>query len=129
MDSFRFMVIIFRKWDFSVMYFSLFSFFQFLLGFVIISEIACFKPTHSNRLSFLGRWIKRWQSLYGHCMVTWSLKIRKKTTCWIFFQFRKNANWTNHNTFFDLFDCLKSIPDPHYTRVKLSSWYDLWLLS
>ncbi len=36
------------------MYFSLFSFFQFLLGFVIISAIACFKSTCFNRLSFLG---------------------------------------------------------------------------
>jgi hypothetical protein len=36
------------------MYFSLFSFFQFLLGLVIIYAIACFKSTCSNRLSFLG---------------------------------------------------------------------------
>ncbi len=36
------------------MYFSLFSFFQFLLGFVIISAIACFKSTCFNRLSFFG---------------------------------------------------------------------------
>ncbi len=36
------------------MYFSLFSFFQFLLGFVIISAIASFKSTFSIRLSILG---------------------------------------------------------------------------
>jgi hypothetical protein len=37
------------------------------------------------------------------------------------FQFRKNANRTNRNTSFELFDRQKSIPNPHYTRVKLSS--------
>ncbi len=36
------------------MNFSLFSFFQFLLGFVIISAVACFISTCSNKLSFWG---------------------------------------------------------------------------
>ncbi len=44
--------VYFWKQDFSVMYFSLFSFFRFSLGFVIISVIACFKCTCFNRLSF-----------------------------------------------------------------------------
>ncbi len=52
-DGFRFMVIIFES-RISLSYFSLFSYFQFLLGFVIISAISCFKSTCSNRLSFLG---------------------------------------------------------------------------
>ena len=135
------------------MYFSLFSFFQFSLGFEIISTIACFKSTFSNRLSFLGIFFSillTCLSLYCPDEVSW-LCLRRwfthscfllifkqfvmfpawwfQITRWKFFQFRKNANRTNRNTFFDLFIRRKSIPNPHYTRVKLSCWYEIWLLS
>jgi hypothetical protein len=38
-----------------------------------------------------------------------------ETICRKYFQLRKIANRTKHNTFFDI---RKRIPDPHYTRLK-----------
>ncbi len=46
-------------------------------------------------------------------------KLEKKSACWKFFQLKKCQQDYNHNTFCDLLDHQKNIPNPHWVAAKI----------
>ena len=108
------------------MYFFLFSFFQFLLGFVIISAIACFKCTCFNRLSFLGIFfliLLTRLSLYHPDEVSWLCSKRWFTHACLLLIFKQFVMLLSSPLFLVMFRTLfLQIPDPVQNMALSFGW-------
>ncbi len=108
------------------MYFSLFSFFQFLLGFVIISAIACFKCTCFNRISFLGIFFSillTRLSLYHPDKVSWLCSRRRFTHSCLLLIFKQFVMLPLSPLFLVMFRTLfLQIPNPVQNMALSFGW-------
>ena len=108
------------------MYFSLFSFFQFLLGFVIFSVIAYFKSTCSNRLSFLGIFFSillTCLSLYRPDEISWLCSRRWFTHSCLLLIFKQFVMLPSSPLFLVMFRTLfLQIPDPVQNMALSFGW-------